>query len=34
MSALAGEGSITAKAAAIAIADLGIDPDKVDPAAV
>jgi pyruvate dehydrogenase E1 component len=34
MSALAGEGSITAKAAATAIADLGIDPDKVDPAAV
>jgi pyruvate dehydrogenase E1 component len=34
MSALAREGSITAKAAAAAIKDLGIDPDKVDPAAV
>jgi pyruvate dehydrogenase E1 component len=32
MSALAGEGAVTAKAAAAAIRDLGIDPDKVDPA--
>src|SRR4051794_5819059 len=31
MSALASSGAITAKAAAKAIADLGLDPDKVDP---
>jgi pyruvate dehydrogenase E1 component len=31
MSALAKSGAITAKAAAKAMADLGLDPDKVDP---
>jgi len=34
MSALARDGDVTAKAAAAAIKDLGIDPDKVDPAAI
>jgi pyruvate dehydrogenase E1 component len=34
MVALAASGAVTAKAAAKAIADLGIDPDKVDPLAV
>jgi len=33
MSALARDGEVTAKAAAAAIRDLGIDPDTVDPAA-
>ncbi|MEO7665181.1 MAG: pyruvate dehydrogenase (acetyl-transferring), homodimeric type [Candidatus Limnocylindrales bacterium] len=33
MSALARDGAVTAKAAAAAILALGIDPDKVDPAA-
>jgi pyruvate dehydrogenase E1 component len=33
MSALARDGEISAKQAAAAIKDLGIDPDKVDPAA-
>ncbi|HEX5589414.1 MAG TPA: pyruvate dehydrogenase (acetyl-transferring), homodimeric type [Candidatus Limnocylindrales bacterium] len=33
MSALARDGAITGKQAAAAIKDLGIDPDKVDPAA-
>ncbi len=32
MSALARDGEVTAKAAATAIKDLGIDPEKVDPA--
>jgi pyruvate dehydrogenase E1 component len=34
MVALASTGAVTAKAAAKAIADLGIDPDKVDPLAI
>jgi pyruvate dehydrogenase E1 component len=34
MVALAASGAVTVKAAAKAIADLGIDPDKVDPLAV
>jgi len=34
MSALARDGTVTPKAAAAAIKDLGIDPDKVNPAAV
>jgi len=34
MAALAGTGAITPKAAAKAVADLGIDPEKVDPLAV
>ena len=34
MSALAGTGAVTTRAAAKAIADLGIDPDKVDPLSV
>jgi pyruvate dehydrogenase E1 component len=34
MVALARDGEVTAKQAAAAIKDLGIDPDKVDPAAV
>ncbi|HYN70164.1 MAG TPA: pyruvate dehydrogenase (acetyl-transferring), homodimeric type [Candidatus Eisenbacteria bacterium] len=34
MSALARTGQVTAEAAAKAIADLGIDPDKVDPLSV
>jgi pyruvate dehydrogenase E1 component len=34
MSALATAGEVTAEAAAKAIADLGIDPDKVDPLSV
>jgi pyruvate dehydrogenase E1 component len=34
MAALARDGAVTPKAAASAIKDLGIDPDKVDPAAV
>jgi pyruvate dehydrogenase E1 component len=34
MAALARDGEVTAKQAAAAIKDLGIDPDKVDPAAV
>jgi pyruvate dehydrogenase E1 component len=33
MAALARDGTVTPKAAAAAIKDLGIDPDKVDPAA-
>ena len=33
MVALARDGEVTPKAAAQAIKDLGIDPDKVDPAA-
>ena len=34
MAALARTGEVTAKAAAKAIGDLGIDPDKVDPLAI
>jgi pyruvate dehydrogenase E1 component len=34
MAALARDGKVTGKAAAAAIKDLGIDPEKVDPAAV
>jgi len=34
MSALATAGEVTAEAAAKAITDLGIDPDKVDPLSV
>ncbi len=34
MAALARDGAVTAKRAAAAVKELGIDPDKVDPAAV
>jgi pyruvate dehydrogenase E1 component len=34
MTALASSGAITAKAAAKAIGELGVDPDKVDPLAI
>jgi pyruvate dehydrogenase E1 component len=34
MTVLASTGAVTAKAAAKAISELGIDPDKVDPLAI